>query len=108
MDKYYYDASDTVWSSWSDSDLKAWLVDHNIIKSDAQLRRDKLRRLVQDNYASAVDTIYSGWHDNEMRDWLVKNGYLRSDVQVKRDELLKLFSDKYVATELALSDTHQI
>ena len=94
MEKYYYDVNDTVWSSWSDSDLKAWLVDHNVIKSEAQLHRDKLHKLVQDNYANAVDTIYGGWHDSEMREWLINNGYLRSDVQVKRDDLLKVFSNK--------------
>jgi len=74
---------------------KAWLVEHDIIKSDAQLKKEKLVRLVSDNYASAQDTIWGGWKDSDIRDWLIEHGYLRSDAQVKRDELLKLINDKY-------------
>jgi hypothetical protein len=47
MKQYYYDVNDTVYSTWSDSTLKNWLVEQNIIKSDAQLKRDKMLRLVQ-------------------------------------------------------------
>jgi hypothetical protein len=46
MSSYYYDASDTVWKAWGDSELKAWLVDHDVIKSDAQIKREKLMALV--------------------------------------------------------------
>lgn len=96
MQRYYYDVNDSVWSTWSESDLKAWLVKHDIIKSDAQIRKDKAVKLVQDNYSNAADTLYGGWKDSEIRAWLVEHGYLQSDAQVKRDQLLKLFSDKYV------------
>lgn len=47
MAKYYYTTEDKVWSSWSDSQLKQWLVDRDIIKSDAQIRRDKLIKMVE-------------------------------------------------------------
>lgn len=47
MKQYYYDVNDTVYSTWSDSTLKNWLVEQNIIKSDAQLKRDKMLKLVQ-------------------------------------------------------------
>lgn len=46
MKKYYYDSSDKVYHAWSDSELKSWLVDHNVIKPEAQVKRDKLIRLV--------------------------------------------------------------
>lgn len=46
MKKYYYDSSDKVHNAWSDSELKSWLVDHNVIKPEAQIKRDKLIRLV--------------------------------------------------------------
>lgn len=46
MSKYYYGVSDKVWSTWSDSDLKEWLVEHNIIKSNAQVQREKMLKLV--------------------------------------------------------------
>jgi len=46
MKKYYYSSSDKVYSAWSDSELKSWLVDHNVVKPEAQVKRDKLIRLV--------------------------------------------------------------
>jgi len=46
MKKYYYGPSDMVWSSWSDSQLKQWLVDHGVIKSDAQASRDKMIKMI--------------------------------------------------------------
>lgn len=45
MNKYYYDSTDKVYNTWSDSELKSWLVDHNVIKPEAQARRDKLIKL---------------------------------------------------------------
>lgn len=47
MQKYYYTISDVVYDKWSDSDLKKWLVDHDIVKSDAQITRDKMLKMIQ-------------------------------------------------------------
>jgi uncharacterized protein YndB with AHSA1/START domain len=47
MKMYYYDPADKVWSAWSDSQLKQWLVDHEIVKSDAQASRDKMIKMVE-------------------------------------------------------------
>lgn len=96
MNSYYYGASDTVYSTWDDSTLKTWLVEHDIIKSDAQVKREKMQKLVADNYASARDTVWGGWTDSEIRSWLIEHGYMRSDAEVKRDELLKTMHQKYV------------
>jgi len=46
MKKYYYESSDKVYNPWSDSELKSWLVDHNVIKPEAQIKRDKLIKLM--------------------------------------------------------------
>ena len=46
MEKYYYGSSDKVYHAWSDSELKSWLVDNNVIKPEAQIKRDKLTKLV--------------------------------------------------------------
>jgi len=46
MKKYYYDSSDKVYNTWSDSELKSWLVDHNVIKPEAQIKRDKMIRMI--------------------------------------------------------------
>jgi hypothetical protein len=115
MHQYYYSVSETVYSSWSDSQLKKWLVDNGIMKSDAQASRDKMLKLVayvifiqlcpvllmgeyslcfRDNYLSAKDTFWSAWSDNQIRTWLIEKGYMRSDAQYKRDQLIKLADEK--------------
>jgi len=70
-------------------------VEHGYMKSDQQLRREKMVKLVSDNYASAHDTVWGAWSDSDMRNWLIEHGYLRSDAQVRRDELIKSMNDKY-------------
>jgi Putative nuclear envelope organisation protein len=47
MNQYYYDINDTVYSTWSESQLKQWLIQQNIIKSDAQIKKEKMIKLVQ-------------------------------------------------------------
>ncbi|KAK0189639.1 hypothetical protein F5146DRAFT_1103782 [Armillaria mellea] len=98
MSKYYYTPNSYFWDTWSDSDLKAWLVEHNIIKGDAQVKREKMVKLVRDNYSNAHDSFWNAWSDSQLRLWLIDNGYLRSDAQVKRDELVKLMNQKYSDT----------
>lgn len=44
---YYYSVSDRVWNVWSEPELKAWLVGHGVLKSDAQKKRDELVKLVE-------------------------------------------------------------
>ena len=47
MKKYYYDCRDSVWNTWSDLELRAWLVDHGVLKSDAEKSRDELVRVIE-------------------------------------------------------------
>jgi Putative nuclear envelope organisation protein len=63
MSRYYYDTSESIYTSWDESRLKEWLVEHNVITSNAQLTREKLLKLVSDNYANAQDTIWGGASD---------------------------------------------
>jgi len=93
MAQYYYDVNDSVWNTWSDSDIKAWLVSHGIVKSEAQAKRDKLVKLMQENYLNAQDTVWEAWSDSQMRDWLVEHG--EHTVPAKRDQLVKLMQSKY-------------
>jgi hypothetical protein len=74
MEKYYYDTNDYVWSQWTDSELRQYLIDHNIIKSDAQLKREKMEKLVQDNWSATSDAFWSSWTESEVRAWLVEHG----------------------------------
>ena len=115
MTKYFYDTKvsvlrvrhyvtrsmvvqDTVYSSWTDSQMRDWLIEHNILKSDAQVQREKLQKLIADHYANARDTVWGGWGESDMRQWLVEHGYIddRSAAGKKKDELVALMSDKYV------------
>ncbi|KAK7055434.1 hypothetical protein R3P38DRAFT_2847037 [Favolaschia claudopus] len=93
MSQYYYDVNDNVWSTWADSDLKSWLVAHNVIKSDAQIQREKLVKLIEENYTNAQDTVWEAWSDSQMRDWLVEHG--EKTVPAKRDQLIALMQKKY-------------
>ena len=56
MKKYYYDSSDKVYNAWSDSELKSWLVDHSVIKPEAQIKRDKLVRLISCVFSAHMHT----------------------------------------------------
>lgn len=47
MKQYYYGLSDDVWSTWSDSELKSWLVKHGYVKSNQQINREKMLKLVE-------------------------------------------------------------
>lgn len=67
-----------------------WLVSHNLIKSDAQKKRDDLVKLMQQYYYSVSDTVYSSWSDSQLKEWLVDNGIMKSNAQASRDKMLKL------------------
>ena len=47
MKTYYHGPTEMVWSAWSDSQLKHWLIEHGIVKSDAQVSRDKMIKMVE-------------------------------------------------------------
>ncbi len=113
MNKYYYDTKvshvfatqtvhlvdqymhqGTAYSTWTDSQMKQWLIEHNIIKSDAQLQREKLQKLIQDNYVGAKETVWGAWSDSGMRRWLIEHSYLKSDAEKTRDELVDLMNAK--------------
>jgi len=77
MSKYYYDTNSYVWDSWTDSQLRAWLIDNNVIKGDSKtLARNKMTKLVENSYTSATTTVLSTWSESQLRSWLVDNGYM--------------------------------
>ena len=47
MKHYYYGVSDSVWSSWSDSELKGWLIKNGYMKSNQQVNREKMIKMVE-------------------------------------------------------------
>lgn len=44
----YSNAKDTFWSTWSDNQLRTWLVDHGYVRSDAQVKRDEMIKIAND------------------------------------------------------------
>lgn len=74
------------------SELRKWLIDNGVIKSNYQAKRDEYLNLVSNNWNAATNTsaYWNTWNDSDLRNWLVANGYLKSDVEAKRDELLAL------------------
>lgn len=87
---YYYSGSDTVFSSWKETDLRKYLIDNGIIKSDFQASKDKYASLVADNYKWTNDQLFSSWSDSDLRNYLIANGWIKSDFQAKRDEYITL------------------
>jgi hypothetical protein len=47
MKHYYYGLSDSVWCTWSDSELKSWLVKNGYVKSHQQINREKMIKMVE-------------------------------------------------------------
>ena len=44
----FSNARDTIWGSWSDSEIRSWLIDNGYLKSDSQAKRDELVKLIND------------------------------------------------------------
>jgi hypothetical protein len=42
MDEHYTRAKSTYWSSWYDSEIRDYLVQHGFLKSDAQAKREEV------------------------------------------------------------------
>jgi hypothetical protein len=44
----YLAARHTFWDAWSDSDIRDWLIQHNYLRTDAQVKRDELIKMAND------------------------------------------------------------
>jgi len=44
----YLTATNTVWDAWTESEIRAWLIEHGYMRSDAQVKRDELVKLIND------------------------------------------------------------
>jgi len=96
-----------VWDAWSDSYIvrllflvsftlshsiiqHQWLVQHHIIKSDYERKRDYLVKQMGKYYYTTTESIYDKWSDSELKQWLVDHDVIKSDAQVSRDKMVKL------------------
>ncbi|KAH9916239.1 hypothetical protein B0H21DRAFT_770754 [Amylocystis lapponica] len=95
MHDTYARATEPLWQAWSDSYIHEWLVEHDIIKSGTQNKRDALLALMDKYYYGPQDTAYSAWNDSQTKAWLVEHGVIKSDAQLQREKLQKLIADNY-------------
>lgn len=58
MTTKYDQTKDYVYSTWSDAELKKYLVDQGIIKSDSKKKRDELLKYMKDSYDEAASNVY--------------------------------------------------
>ena len=89
MKSYYYTANDRLWDTWSDAQARTYLVKNQVVsQADAAgLKRDKLEKLLEENWHKLPDNVNAAWKDSEMQDWLVQHGYMKSDAQLKADDV---------------------
>jgi hypothetical protein len=57
------DASDYVYSTWTDNQLKDYLVEKGVIKSNSKAKRDELLTQMNSAYSSAATNVYDTWSD---------------------------------------------
>jgi len=93
------DASDYVWSTWSDNEMRSYLEKKGIIKTKSQLKRDELIAKLKESYNSATDPVYNAWSDSYLKAWLVKENLIKSDAAVSRDHLLATLKDNYYSNK---------
>ena len=74
-----------------------WLVNHGIIKSDYEKKRDALRKMMETYYYDVNDTVWSSWADSELKAWLVDHNIIKPEAQLRKDKLRKLVHDNYAS-----------
>jgi hypothetical protein len=42
----YLAMSTAVWDAWTESEIRAWLIEHGYMRTDAQVKRDELVGLI--------------------------------------------------------------
>ncbi|KAF8889007.1 hypothetical protein BD779DRAFT_1623255 [Infundibulicybe gibba] len=100
----FNDNRDWVYSSWDDSQLRAYLEDKGVLKTQTQKSRDQLLAMMRETYAAVTNPVYDAWSTSYMKEWLVSHNIIRSDAQYKRDELRgKLASYYYDTSDYAWS-----
>ena len=96
----YSHAQDVTWGAWTDSDMRAWLIDHGYLRSDAQKKRDDLVKLMKTHYAdtSARTAAYLTWPDARLRAYLREHGMSDASLPTGRPELLQEVRVRWVET----------
>ncbi|KAI9622223.1 hypothetical protein H4Q26_015259 [Puccinia striiformis f. sp. tritici PST-130] len=90
----YDDAKDYVYSSWSDNQLRDYLISKGAIKSSTHFSRHDLLQAIKDTYNDAAQNAYDSWSDARIRKWLADHGVVSSNSST-REELVDLISQYY-------------
>jgi Putative nuclear envelope organisation protein len=53
----YLSATNTVWDAWTESEMRAWLIEHGYMRSDAQVKRDELVELINSKCVSPPPSL---------------------------------------------------
>ena len=91
----YYDTKSYVYSTWSNNELKSWLIKNGYLKSKEEKTRDELLNLLDKYYTKSREVVISSWNDVDLHKWAVNNGLIKSDAEVKRQQLEKIAHEKY-------------
>ncbi|KAF9451357.1 hypothetical protein P691DRAFT_699577, partial [Macrolepiota fuliginosa MF-IS2] len=80
-------SKDYVWSTWDDSQMRAYLESKGLLKTKAEKRRDEMVTLMEDYYNKATTPAWGAWSDSYMHEWLVSHDIIKSDFEKNRDQL---------------------
>ena len=99
--KYYTSSRDTVIASWHTSDLRQWAIEHNLIKSDVEVKREQLEKLAHEKYDKLTQAAspYVAWTDARLRRWLRAHSPDFDAVNKTRAELISEVRKRYSATQ---------
>ncbi|CAO1618319.1 unnamed protein product [Sympodiomycopsis kandeliae] len=92
-----FDANkDYVWSTWKDSELRKWLIDNNVIKSDYEAKRDELVSTAEKYSNTLTDQgrAYYAWSDAKLKEYLYAVGL--SKTPQTREQLLQEVQSRFV------------
>ncbi|KAG8685591.1 hypothetical protein FRC09_014656, partial [Ceratobasidium sp. 395] len=92
------DSTDYIYSTWSDSDMRAYLEKHGVVKTKAELTRDQLLAQMRTAYAATTDPVYNAWSTSYMHQWLVDHGIIKSDYEKNRDKMVAELQRYYYGT----------
>jgi hypothetical protein len=93
------DTKDYIYSTWSDNQLRSYLEEKGIIRTEAQVSRDEMLAKMNSAYASAADPIYSAWSDSYIRNWLIKNKVI-AEPPAAREKLIAAMESYYYDTKV--------
>lgn len=57
-------SKDYVYSTWSDSEMRAWLEKKGLLKTKSDKKKDELLQMMHDAYGSVANPVWEAWSDS--------------------------------------------